>query len=143
MRLAAILTSHDQAHTALTRRIWPAIKEALASRGQPLLLSVRTMTRSHEQNARLHATLRDISEQVEWAGSKRDVETWKRLLTAAWLRARGEPVEMLPAIDGCGVDVVFRHTSELTRAECAELIDYVQAWATTHGVRLGAPEDWA
>jgi hypothetical protein len=41
-------------------------------------------------------------------------------------------VEFLPALDGHGVDVVFRHTSELTKAECAELITYIQAWKSEH-----------
>lgn len=75
--------------------------------------------------------------------SERDVDTWKRLLTAAWLRARGEHVEMLPAIDGNGVDIVFRRTSQLTKAECAELSEFVMAWAVDNNVRLSAPEGWA
>ena len=70
----------------------------------------------------------------------RDVDTWKRLLTAGWLRARGESVEILPAIDGHGVDVVFRRTSNLTIKECAELIEYVHAWGAEQGVRFSAPE---
>ena len=52
----------------------------------------------------------------------------KRLLVAAWLRARGESVEILPALDGHGIDVVFRRTSSLTKAECGELIDFIEAW---------------
>jgi len=43
-------------------------------------------------------------------------------------------VELLPAIDGHGVDVVFRRTSSLTRAECAELADYILAWGDGEGV---------
>jgi hypothetical protein len=62
------------------------------------------------------------------------VDTWKRLLTAAWLRSRGEPIEMLPALDGNGIDIVFRKTSQLTKTECAELSEFVMAWAADHGV---------
>ena len=76
----------------------------------------------------------DIAKTLEWAGAKRDVETWKRLLTAAWLRARGEPIEMLPALDGHGVDIVFRRTSELTVNEMIELIEYIQSWAVGNGI---------
>jgi len=32
--------------------------------------------------------------------------------------------------------VVFRRTSELTKGEMAELIEFVQAWAVEQGVRL-------
>jgi hypothetical protein len=92
-------------------------------------VAVEPPRRSLEQNAALHAVLSEIADRVEWAGKLRDVETWKRLLTAAWLRARGESIELLPAIDGHGVDVVFRRTSTLTKAECSELLDFVNAWA--------------
>jgi hypothetical protein len=53
---------------------------------------------------------------------------------AAWLRARGEHVEILPALDGHGVDVVFRPTSKLSRAECAELSEFIMAWGTERDV---------
>jgi len=99
-----------------------------------MVIEVRQETRSLAENAMLHALLTQISEKIEWAGAKRDTETWKRLLTAAWCRARGEHIEMLPALDGYGVDIVFRRTSQLTRGECSELIDFVQAWAAEHGV---------
>lgn len=92
------------------------------------VLSFKRQTRSHEQNALLHAILTEIAATREWAGQKRDAEVWKRLLTAAWLRARGEGVEVLPALDGYGVDIVFRRTSKLTTAECTELIEFIEAW---------------
>ena len=97
-------------------------------------VKIEPITRSLAQNAKLHALLSDIANILEWAGSKRDVETWKRLLTAAWLRARGEPIEMLPSLDGHGVDIVFRRTSELTVPEMIELIEYIQAWAADKGI---------
>ena len=122
-----------QAHRAMTAQIWPLLKAHLMA-GRRMTLELRPETRSLAENAMLHALLTRISKQVEWAGAKRDAETWKRLLTAAWLRARGEHVEMLPALDGHGVDVVFRRTSQLTRAECAELITFIQAWTAINGI---------
>ena len=79
-------------------------------------------------NPLLHATLQDISDRREWAGRKWEPEVWKRLLTAAWMRARGEQVMCVPALDGHGVDVVFQRTSKLSKAQMAELIDFIQAW---------------
>ena len=122
-----------QAHKALLTQIWPHLKNCLMA-GQRMVVEVRQETRSLAENAMLHALLGQISREVEWAGKKRDVETWKRLLVAAWCRARGEHVEMLPALDGHGVDIVFRRTSQLTRSECAELIEYVLAWSAEHGI---------
>jgi hypothetical protein len=100
--------------------------------GHKFELRVKPETRSGEANAKLHAELTEIARVVPWAGKLRDVDTWKRLMTAAWLRARGESIEILPAIDGHGVDVVFRRTSTLTRAECSELIEFVLAWKAEH-----------
>ena len=125
-----------QAHKALLTQLWPQLKNRLMA-GHRMEVELRHEKRSLAENAMLHALLGQISREVEWAGKKRDVETWKRLLVAAWCRARGEHVEMLPALDGHGVDIVFRRTSQLTRSECAELIEYVLAWAAEHGINTG------
>lgn len=114
-------------------QLWPDIKRELIN-GQQLDLEVRPTVRNLDQNALLHAALSEIAERVEWAGQKRDSETWKRLCTAAWLRTRGESVEVLPAIDGHGIDVVFRRTSKLTKPEMSDLIEYVSAFAAQHEV---------
>jgi len=110
--------------------------KAMLMAGNRLTLTLRPEKRSDAQNRLLHACIGEISKQVEWAGAKRDVETWKRLLVAAWLRARGESLEILPALDGHGVDIVFRRTSKLNKSECAELSEFVMAWAAEHGVTL-------
>jgi NinB protein len=112
---------------AVLERAWMAA-ELLLSDGHKVQLSVKKAQRSGEQNAKLHAELDEIAASVEWFGKKRDTETWKRLMTAAWLRARGESIEVLPALDGAVVDIVFRRTSDLTKEECSELLEYVMAW---------------
>ncbi len=97
-------------------------------------VEIKERKRSLDQNAKLHSLLGDIAKQVPWAGQKRDTETWKRLMTAAWLRARGDQVEFLPALDGHGVDVVFCRTSDLTIPEVSELIEYINAWVVENQV---------
>ena len=135
-RLTFRLWEPVQAHSLLTHHVWPRIKERLMA-GQRLQLELRQETRSTEQNALLHALIGEIAGQAEWCGRKWDAEVWKRLLVAAWMRARGEQVMAVPALDGMGVDMVPVRTSRLTRSECAELIDYVQAWAAEHGIATG------
>ncbi len=139
-RFTARLWSAQQGHQAV-EAAWRYAKPLLLAEHR-LVLEVRPQTRSDAQNKLLHAMLGDIARQVEWAGKKRDTDTWKRLLTAAWLRARGESVELLPALDGHGVDVVFRHTSKLTRAECSELCEFVMAWCAEHDVALRDARQW-
>ena len=110
--------------------------EAVTSAPEGVCVEIKEKTRSLEQNDLLHRLLREIAKSVEWAGSKHDVEVWKRLLTAAWLRARGEQIVVLPALDGAGVDVVFRRTSELSVKELTELVEYIQAWAIDNNVEV-------
>ena len=106
--------------------------------GHAFDLIVKPETRSNAENALLHAMLTHIAKNHQWAGKKHDAETWKRLLVAAWCRARGEQIELLPALDGNGVDIVFRRTSQLTRKECAELIEFVFAWGSENDVAFPA-----
>lgn len=140
-RLIMSLWEPVQAHKAIMTA-WHHAKGWLMASDTRLTLEIRPEKRSDAQNRLLHACLSEISKQVEWAGAKRDVDTWKRLLTAAWLRARGEPIEMLPALDGHGVDIVFRRTSQLTKAECAELSEFVMAWAAERDIVIHATEGW-
>lgn len=120
------------AHELARRNAMQAVMEAPTG----YAVEIKPKNRSLEQNAMLHAILGEVSRKIEWAGKFRDLETWKRLLTAAWLRARGEPIEMMPAVDGHGVDIVFRRTSDLTVNEMTELLEYVQAWAIDQGIEV-------
>ena len=119
--------------------VWAWIK-AMLSAGHRLVLTLAPATRSSEQNRKLHALIADVARQATWAGTKQDAETWKRLFVSAWCRATGEPVTILPALDGHGVDLVPRRTSKLTKDECGELIEYITAWAVEHDVRFKAWE---
>lgn len=97
--------------------------------------------RSLDQNALLHAALTDVSSQAEWAGRRWSVDQWKRLMTAAWCRTRNEGVQMVPAIDGQGFDVLYARTSKLTKAECSDLCEYIFAWGSQHRVRFTGPNE--
>jgi len=106
-------------------------QEAIGSAPDGSIVEIRPQTRRLAQNALLHAELQEVADTREWAGQKQDIEVWKRLLTAAWMRARGDQIMILPALDGAGVDIVFRRTSELTIAECSELVEFIRAWKET------------
>lgn len=124
------LKSWQQAHPILQRTAeW--IK-GRTLQGRPVVLTVGEETRNLAQNALLHALLTDIAKSHEWAGAKRDAETWKRLMVGAWCRANGEQIELLPALDGHGVEVVFRRTSKMTKVEVADLIEFIHAWQAEH-----------
>lgn len=132
-RQSVTLYEPVQAHRALMAA-WTGIKAALMA-GHRLVLEVRPEKRSSDQNKKLHALIADVARQAEWHG-KHDSETWKRLFVSAWCRTHGEAVTVLPALDGHGVDLVPRRTSKLTKPECADLIEYITAWAVDNGVEL-------
>lgn len=109
---------------------------------KPKKIVIKDLDRSGEQNKLLHARLTDIANQVEHAGKKWDLLIWKRLLTAAWLRESGDQPQMIPAIDGHGFDVIYERTSKLTVKQCAELLDWVEAFGGEHQVRWTAKDNW-
>lgn len=112
------------AHREARRRAMQSVADA----PDGFVVTVKEPARSGAQNDLLHARLTEIAERRTWAGKRRSIECWKRLTCAAWMRARGESVEFLPALDGHGVDVVFRRTSTLSKSECSELLDWIDAW---------------
>ena len=111
-------------HQIARQRAIDAVREA----PEGYVITISEPTRNAEQNAMLHATIGEIAATQEWAGKKRDAEVWKRLLVAAWSRATNEPVQYLPALDGQGIDIVWRRTSEMTQREVRDLLGFIEAW---------------
>jgi hypothetical protein len=107
-------------------------RDAIASAPDGYVVSIKPPQRNTAQNALLHAELTEIAKAHKWAGQRLDVEDWKRLMTAAWMRATGGHPVIVPALDGTGFDVLYRRTSQLSTRECAELVDYVRAWRAEH-----------
>lgn len=138
-KLSLPMWNEQQGHQVV-QTLWKHAKAHLSA-GRRMVLELKPEKRSSAENRLLHALIGDIAEQKEWAGAKRDAEIWKRLLVAAWCRTRGESVEILPALDGHGVDIVPARTSKLTKGECADLIEYVMAWAAMNDVRMPARVD--
>jgi hypothetical protein len=118
MNVQRTITSDSRDHIVACVRVAP----------EGYVVTIRSKARSLEQNALLHAMLTEIARERVWAGAKHPVDVWKRLLTAAWLRARGDRPTILPALDGCGIDVIFERTSHMSVADVADLITYIEAW---------------
>ena len=132
-RIELDLRNPATAREQLTQ-VWAWIRTMLAA-GHWLVLVVRLATRSDAQNRLLHSRIRDVSKHLrDWRGVPMDDEDWKRLLVAAWCRVHNEPARMVPALDGHGFEVLYRRTSKLSRAECADLSEYILAWGTEQGV---------
>lgn len=125
-----------QAHAALMTAWAECIKPMLTA-GNRLVLEVRPQPRSSQQNARLHAMLTELALNVEWGGKKLPMEVWKRLCMAAWMREERQSPQLVPALDGNGVDIIYERTSRLTKDECGRLMEWITAFAAERGVLLG------
>jgi len=94
----------------------------------------RRHKRSLPQNKRLHAMCTDVARQVEWAGKKRDVEAWKDIFTAAYRSAKHD-LDVVPGING-GFVLLGMHTSQLSAAECTDVMEIIAAFGAEHGVEF-------
>jgi hypothetical protein len=89
--------------------------------------------RSPPQNKRLHAMIRDISEQVKWAGEYMDEETWKLLLLGAAYGQRMVPNPLDPQARFVLVNV--RRSRGLVVPEMADLITQLQVFGDEKGIQ--------
>ena len=93
--------------------------------------------RTTEQNSKLHPILRDLSEQVQWAGQWLTEEQWKRLVLGA---AHGQLVLPDPFNEG-GLVVVNKTTSSrLPKPEMSDLIDQLYAFGNERSVKWSEHE---
>ncbi len=92
--------------------------------------------RSLEQNRKLHAMIRDIASQVEWAGERMEEDEWKLLLLAA---AYGQKIIPNP-FGGTFIVKNNRRSSGLFKPEMADLITQIQVFGDERGVKWTDPE---
>ena len=92
--------------------------------------------RNETQNARLHAAIRDISRQLNWAGQSWDEKDWKILIMAS---KYGQTVG--PNVFGHGLVIMNnRRSSKLKKTEMSELLSEVMAFGDANNVRFTDPE---
>lgn len=86
--------------------------------------------RTLDQNSLFWAILTDVASQIEHAGNKYSTEEWKLLFMHAW----GREVRFLPGLDQKSVVPVGQSSSDLSKDEMTELIEFIFAWGAEHGV---------
>lgn len=88
--------------------------------------------RSLDQNAKMWAMLTEVSEQATHAGRKYTTDQWKVL----FLHACGREVQFLPALDGSTFLPWGQSSSDLSKDEMSELIEFIHSWGAENGVRF-------
>ncbi|OBX05782.1 recombinase [Gallibacterium genomosp. 3] len=100
-----------------------------------LVIEIKPMTRTLEQNAKLHAMLGDIAKQCEFQGKKRDIETWKMIMVSAHKIASGGQAEMAIGLEGEVINL-RESTAKMSVKRLASLIEYITAWGVANGVQF-------
>lgn len=99
-------------------------------------------SRNLEQNAKLWAMLADISGQVEWPVNGQmqlmSKEDWKDVMTSGL--EQGQRVAQ--GVEG-GFVMLGSHTSRMSKKRMAQLIELIQFFGDSRGVRWTAPKRWA
>lgn len=97
------------------------------------------MTRSRDQNAKLHAMLADIIDQhpVDFGGRPMDLYDWKATL----MLALGHKVRMgVNPFDGSVCSIMPR-TSRMSVGQCADAIEQLYAKGAEWGIAWSGPEE--
>lgn len=113
------------AHQEARRRACQAVAEA----PDGYTVTLAEPTRNLEQNAKLWASLADISEQVVWHGKRLSPEDWKHVFTASLRK-----LTVVPNLDGTGFVALGLSTSRMTKREFSDLIELIAAFGAEHGV---------
>jgi len=92
--------------------------------------------RSLPQNDRLWAMLTDISTQKEHNGRRYTPDQWKVL----FMHACGREVQFIPALDNLTFIPWGQSSSDLSKQEMTDLIEFMFAWGAENGVSFHEPE---
>ena len=86
--------------------------------------------RTLPQNDRMWAMLTDIASQKEHAGRKYSPDQWKVLFMHACVRE----VQFIPALDNGTFIPWGQSSSDLSKQEMTDLIEFILAWGAENGV---------
>lgn len=103
-------------------------------------LEFKGAKRTLPQNDRMWAMLTDVASQKDHCGRRYPPDIWKRL----FMHAMGREVQFIPALDGGGelLPIGFS-SSDLSKGEMSELIDFIAAWGAQNGVTFHDPAEAA
>jgi len=98
-------------------------------------IEFKTSRRTLPQNARLWAMLHDVATQCEHAGRRYTPDQWKVL----FMHACGREVQFIPALDSATFIPWGQSSSDLSKHEMSDLIEFMFAWGADHGVVWSDP----
>lgn len=91
--------------------------------------------RSDDQNAKMWVLLSEVASQVDHMGKRYTPDEWKIL----FMHACGREVKFLPGLDGKTFVPWGQSSSDLSKQEMSDLIEFIHAWGAEHGVAFNEP----
>jgi hypothetical protein len=110
--------------------------KALASAPFGTRVEFKAAKRSLPQNDRMWAMLSDVAQQKQHAGRKYTADQWKVL----FMHACGREVQFIPSLDNSTFIPWGQRSSDLTKDEMSNLIDFIAVWGAENGVTFHDPE---
>ena len=98
------------------------------------VITISEPRRDLDINARLWASLTEISEQVEWYGKKLTPEDWKHVFTSSLRK-----LEVVPNLEGNGFVALGLSTSRMSQREVSELLSLIYSFGDELGVKFKEP----
>ena len=95
-------------------------------------VEVRAAKRSLPQNDRMWACLSEIALQKTHCGRKYTPDQWKVI----FMHACGREVQFIPSLDGSTFIPWGQRSSDLSKAEMSELLEFIISWCAQNGVKL-------
>ena len=110
---------------------------AINSASDDSMVTIKTRTRSSQQNAYFHKLCGEVSKQGLFGNRKLTTEQWKVLFVSGHAIATKIGVDMTPGIEGEWVNL-RESTSKMSVARLSSVIDYVSAWCVSNNIRIPA-----
>lgn len=88
--------------------------------------------RSIPQNDRMWAMLTDVATQLAHHGQRLTANQWKLL----FLDALGRESVTVPALDGKGIVSLGMSSSDLSKDEMSDLMEFIAEFGARHGVKF-------
>lgn len=99
-------------------------------------IEVKAAKRSLPQNDKLWAMLSEIALQKTHCGRKYTPDQWKVL----FMHACGREVQFIPSLDNSTFIPWGNRSSDLSKDEMSNLIEFITAWAAENGVVVANDE---
>ena len=118
------------------KRAWEWSKAMLMA-GHKLVMTIKTESKTREQEEKYHAMIGDISKQASHQGSHWSQDDWKRLLLDKFARDTGRSHgKVVINLDQTGIVEVGIQSRKFTISDANEFIEWLYAWGTEHGIEF-------